>query len=206
MDRRKVMEMRELHKKLLSFTLENADLLEDDNPGTSTPKVDTLEALADVVRKTHCENVEEMRAIWQRLTGWERFPIPMEELFEEAEKTFGAIERAGLSAKDYMDVGEKSVVQRKRANRPKTATTNKPYYEARSLARDKAVELWKLHPGTRKLGMQIALRQYLSEIPDVAMPSDATLWDWLKEWPERGEGSVIPPTAQKAGRPKSTGR
>lgn len=82
--------------------------------------------------------------------------------------------------------------------------TNQGFSDARALARKVAAEKWGNNPDIRKLKMIGILRAELSEVPNVAMPSDdKTLWSWLKACPRRNQESVIPPWIQRAGRPKS---
>ena len=93
------------------------------------------------------------------------------------------------------------------ARRSGAEKTNADYEDARAIVREMALEKWKQRPDLRKNEMMQILKGELCDRRGFAMPnSDRTLWDWLKEWPQRGQGSVIPEHAQKAGRPKSTGR
>lgn len=115
-------------------------------------------------------------------------------------------QRDALTARNLID---EQAAQRELERDPKrkgAALTNGPYEKARQKAREIAEQRWMQRPDMRKDEMITVLKADLSSVPDVAMPSDRVLWDWLKEWPQRGGQSVIPATAQRAGRPKSTGR
>jgi hypothetical protein len=92
------------------------------------------------------------------------------------------------------------------ARRSGAEKTNADYEDARAIVREKALEKWTLRPDLRKSQMIQILKEELCDLPRFAMPTDTILWNWLKDWPQRGQGSVIPKHAQKAGRPKSTGR